>query len=86
MTRPAGHGCGEHTHRIRYGEVAAKRISPTGPSPVDRIRNMLGRPQIAGREEDLCAAFSERFGQKSPRTPCRTGDDDTHTIKIHDRQ
>jgi hypothetical protein len=63
VRRPVGQGCGERAHRIRYGEVAAKCISPTWPSLADRMRNMLGRRQVAGREEDLRTAIGEGFSQ-----------------------
>jgi len=46
---------------VRRGR--SKGISPTWPPLADRIRNMLGRGQVAGREEDLCTALCEGFGQ-----------------------
>jgi hypothetical protein len=86
VARPVGNGRGEPAYRIRCGEVAVKRIGPTCPLPADRIRDPPGRHHVAGREEDLCAAYGERLGQKSARATCRARDGDAQTIKIHGRQ
>jgi hypothetical protein len=42
----------------------------------DQVRGMLGRCQVPGREEDLCAAIGEGFGQKPSRVTCGAGNSD----------